>query len=542
MYSEKKRLRLLLLVLPVALLVGACTRLSDIFPDDNTITSFIFTAADNPGLSVNVQAVIADTTISAELPAGSSVTNLVARITHTGYRILQGGQALTGNSSTNNYSAPVIFVVQAENGTLAFYTVTVTVAAIAPKAILTFGFSRTHNPAMPADYTGVISGTNITVTMSVDVDRSDLAAWFTTSGTGVTLGTQIQVSGVTRNNFLTNNILTVRAADNTTTNYLVTIIPHDFAGGAGTEIDPYLVSTDREMDRVRWYMGAHFRQIASFSLTNYANWVPIGVLGAPFFGSYDGDNHVIDGLTINRPTSNFQALFGIADGATLKDITLTNIAITGYNRTGGLAGRLTNNSQVSGCTVHGTIAGNGRVGGLAGDAYGGTVVRSSATVTMTGAGQLGGLLGAMDQGATAAFCHTSGSITATAFGEGGIAGQVHNNCVISNSYSHVNIHGRYNAGLVGSLDFGSVVTHCFSTGLITANNPPSDYPRGLICSKGATAVVTNSFWDTESSGRPDSMGGTGLTTAQMWQQASYANWDFTTVWRINEGSGYPTLR
>ena len=99
-----------------------------------------------------------------------------------------------------------------------------------------------------------------------------------------------------------------------------------------------------------------------------------------------------------------------------------------------------------------------------------------------------------------------------------------------------------NAGLVGSLDFGSVVTRCFSTGLITANNPPSDYPRGLICSKGATAVVTNSYCDTESSGRPDSMGGTGLTTAQLWQQASYTGWDFTTVWQIDEGSGYPTLR
>jgi len=65
------------------------------------------------------------------------------------------------------------------------------------------------------------------------------------------------------------------------------------------------------------------------------------------------------------------------------------------------------------------------------------------------------------------------------------------------------------------------------------------------------ATVLNSFWDTTTSGRDASDGGTGLTTAQMQTATTFLNagWDFVgetkngtaDIWWINEGKDYPRL-
>jgi cysteine-rich repeat protein len=55
-------------------------------------------------------------------------------------------------------------------------------------------------------------------------------------------------------------------------------------------------------------------------------------------------------------------------------------------------------------------------------------------------------------------------------------------------------------------------------------------------------TVLNSFWDIQTSGRSASAGGTGKTTAQMMQQATYSEWDFTNTWTITEEVTYPQLQ
>jgi len=53
--------------------------------------------------------------------------------------------------------------------------------------------------------------------------------------------------------------------------------------------------------------------------------------------------------------------------------------------------------------------------------------------------------------------------------------------------------------------------------------------------------VTASYWNTETSGQSSSAGGTGLTTAQMKQQATFSGWDFTTTPAWNIQGAYPYL-
>jgi len=69
-----------------------------------------------------------------------------------------------------------------------------------------------------------------------------------------------------------------------------------------------------------------------------------------------------------------------------------------------------------------------------------------------------------------------------------------------------------------------------------------------------TDTVSNSFWDTETSGQASSAGGTGKTTAQMKDIATFsgATWDIVAVasaddrdtgyiWNIVDDGTYPFL-
>ncbi|MGC8738712.1 MAG: PASTA domain-containing protein, partial [Candidatus Hydrogenedens sp.] len=88
--------------------------------------------------------------------------------------------------------------------------------------------------------------------------------------------------------------------------------------------------------------------------------------------------------------------------------------------------------------------------------------------------------------------------------------------------------------LWGGNDYGTV-SKSYSAGSVSGDN----YVGGLVGYNYDS--VSQSYWDVETSGRNSSAGGTGKTTAEMKQQATYVSWDFTTVWGIVENSSYPYL-
>ncbi len=51
---------------------------------------------------------------------------------------------------------------------------------------------------------------------------------------------------------------------------------------------------------------------------------PVGG-STPFTGNFTGQNRIISGLTVNRPTAAFAGLFGHTLGSTLSDVTLTGL-------------------------------------------------------------------------------------------------------------------------------------------------------------------------------------------------------------------------
>jgi uncharacterized repeat protein (TIGR01451 family) len=95
-------------------------------------------------------------------------------------------------------------------------------------------------------------------------------------------------------------------------------------------------------------------------------------------------------------------------------------------------------------------------------------------------------------------------------------------------------------GLVGHASTNlSEVYRSYSTGVVSGTTNVG----GLLgVDLNNNAVIVESYWDTESSGQAGSAGGTGKTTAEMQQQATFVNWDFGDVWAIDEGVSYPTHR
>jgi hypothetical protein len=123
---------------------------------------------------------------------------------------------------------------------------------------------------------------------------------------------------------------------------------------------------------------------------------------------------------------------------------------------------------------------------------------------------------------------------------GGLSGYNGHGAVIIDCYATGDVKGNHKAGgLVGDNLFGAeggYVARCYSTGKVTGGG------GGLIGYNWEGGRTYDSYWDIWTSERTSSKGGTGKTTTQMMQQATFVNWDFDTVWEIDEGQSYPYFK
>ncbi|MEI8223751.1 MAG: peptidoglycan-binding protein [bacterium] len=163
--------------------------------------------------------------------------------------------------------------------------------------------------------------------------------------------------------------------------------------GTGTELDPYMISSCVALqavgndvstldkyyalasdidcsDTINWNSGKGFRPLGEIAVNG--NNISSGFNHQSFTGVFDGQNHKISGLYINRGVNNseldgyYVGLFRtIAAGAEVKNLELENVNITAAGKNigafaGGLSGTLTNVSS------SGTVQGQENVGGLVG--------------------------------------------------------------------------------------------------------------------------------------------------------------------------------
>lgn len=245
---------------------------------------------------------------------------------------------------------------------------------------------------------------------------------------------------------------------------------------AGTKNDPHLIYSIAEMDAVRNDLTAHYRLMADLDMSPVANWMPIGYSGAAFIGSFDGNNHSLRNLTINYPSTYAIGLFVNLDNDTIKNLTLSNVNITGYYDVGSFAGQI-NGGTIYNCYSSGTVTGlYDYTGGIVGNANNmSTIANCGNSCTISGAYyEMGGIAG---WAATSYItnCYFNGNIIGGFEYTGGIVGygfwDTISNCVVTGT-----INGNRNTGgIIGYLE-NSIVDNCYTTGDVYAH---AEYGGGI---------------------------------------------------------------
>ena len=250
-------------------------------------------------------------------------------------------------------------------------------------------------------------------------------------------------------------------------------------------------------------------------------WTPIGNESAGFMGTFDGQQHTINGMINDDSSAQYQGFVGyLGASGSIKDLALgSDCSITGGTYTGGVCG-WNNGGIIAGCTNMGAVNGNGDLGGVCGHNLGtvknctnaGKVTNSGAETvggicgyshtsligctnngTVDGGGQrhVGGIVGYIDDGAngvTIQDCTNTGAITNTGDLVGGICGFGDVAITGCTNTGAVTSGGRDTGGVCGSSK-GGTIQNCSNTGAITGGTQDT----GGICgyTKGSVTGCYN---------------------------------------------------
>ncbi|NEU11861.1 filamentous hemagglutinin N-terminal domain-containing protein [Methylobacterium sp. BTF04] len=203
--------------------------------------------------------------------------------------------------------------------------------------------------------------------------------------------------------------------------------------------------------------------------------------------------------------------------------------VTGTDNTGGLVGSM-DGGVITRSFATGQVSGGLQVGGLVGIAQSAGITQSYATGGVTGTDFVGGLVGALGGEGTSQTAGTvtssfaNGAVTSQGRG-GGLVGLISNGGAIQDAYATgLTSGGTASGGLVGEINSvpaggggstaNATVATSYATGLVTGAGTSGGLIGNIV---GVLQTITNSYWDTQTTGVATSAGtgATGLTTAQL---------------------------
>lgn len=245
-----------------------------------------------------------------------------------------------------------------------------------------------------------------------------------------------------------------------------------FAGGYGTSASPYTITTAAQLQNMNnsnvVSQSYYYNLSNNLDLTD-VTWTPIGNSTTKFTGTFDGLNHTIDRLVINRLSTDNIGLFGYTNNATIKNIGITNADIKGGGEVGTIIGRSTNSSLLN-SYASGVLVGNGGadIGGLVGYNENSSVDGSNSSVAVTGTISVGGLVGSSHGAISNSY--STGNVLSSGFNTGGFIG--YNQGTITNAYATGTVGSTADkiGGFVGINNAGGNISLSYATGAVTASN------------------------------------------------------------------------
>ncbi len=236
-----------------------------------------------------------------------------------------------------------------------------------------------------------------------------------------------------------------------------------FAGGLGTETDPYQIATAEQLaylsyllsnqDTYNDFYNKNYQLISNIDLSAYW-WIPIGsrANSLPFMGEFDGNSHTISGITVQRDYNDSKGLFSYAEEAVIHDLSVSRMHIQSI------------------------------IQSISATRYSGGIVGYGVSLHIYN-------------------CNSNGMITSESIGDinanaGGIVGYVvvgsesNNPTIIENCYNYGTINGRQAGGIAGYIygtdvydDSFFIVTNCYNFGKIGevfCNNSFSGHLGGIV--------------------------------------------------------------
>ena len=292
----------------------------------------------------------------------------------------------------------------------------------------------------------------------------------------------------------------------------------------------------------------------------FADWQPIGYIAPSgdadecnhpsnrcFSGIFDGNNHTISNLRIDKSATDNVGLFAaLADGAQVKNVNLANIEVEGRVGVGSLVAY--NAGEIDNSYADGMMTGERNVGGLV--AYNvGRISNSYAYGAVSGGRMVGGLVARNESTGMIANSYSLNRVS----GNTGIGGLVGLNLgSIANTYASGIVEGNTRiGGLVG--DNSGSVGNSYATADMLCTGVPvcSSYTvaTGGLIGRSVGGSAVNSYWDTGVSNIPISAAGVGKTTRQLQSgigqssdaSGAYYRWR-DSDWHFGNVNQYPILK
>lgn len=232
--------------------------------------------------------------------------------------------------------------------------------------------------------------------------------------------------------------------------------------------------------------------------------------------TFDGKNHSISNLYINRGLTSNVGLFSYLATCSISNLNVIDAEINGDRNTGIIAGN--NGGVIMNCFASGKVNGSRGVGGLIGNNDDGEITNCSTNVEVNGYRELGGLIG-QDSGGIIENCYSISRVTGNSesycaggltgfnykttikkcyaistvtgnYQTGGLVGSNYMNSEIADSYSISSVTGNYNVGgLAGDCYSDGIIRNCYSMGTVTGNNSVG----GLVGSSYWGGMIYNSI-------------------------------------------------
>jgi len=377
---------------------------------------------------------------------------------------------------------------------------------------------------------------------------------------------------------------------------LLTLANAQDIGWYNSGSSPYSISTEEELKGLRLLVANDIQDFSGKTI-NLANdialtgaWTPIGDASRPFRGIFDGQGYTISGLSVSGAT--YAGFFGyVGTDGQIKNLNIIGTTISGSSYTGGLAGYYASTKSIENCSVQASISGSfgGGLVGFTNNAL--TITNSYASGNVICKSVCGGLVGDAKAALTITNSYANGNVnverpsTGNVYA-GGLVGDAEATLTITNSYANGNVNVErtstgnvYAGGLVGDARAALTITNSYANEDIAVRASDEVACGGLVGYTRGSTTITNSYasvgitgyglrfssggifgaefggfsgtntsvyYDSDvggsASGNSSPTGILGMTPANLKKQATFANWDFNTIWGIIQDVSYPYLK